>query len=401
MAKDAMKVTRLQDMDVSDKRVLMRVDYNVPFEGSDVGDATRITETLPTLSHLKEAGAKVVLISHLGRPKGARNAKYSLKPVADKLSELIGAPVAFADDCVGEAAEKIVASLKSGDVALLENLRFHKGEEGNDDDFSAKLAAHGDVFIQEAFGALHRSHASTTGIPKYLESGVGFLVQKELEFLDRVIGNPVRPFLAILGGAKVSDKLKVTLRLLDRVDTLLIGGAMSYTFLYTQGISIGKSLLEKESLADAQDVIEKAYAKNIELLMPADHIMVSEIKADAKTEPSQGMAIRNDKIGVDIGPRSVELFAEKIGEAKTIFWNGPMGIFETPAFANGSFGVAKALAEATGNGATTIVGGGDSLAVLKAANLKGKVTHCSTGGGASLKLLEGSVLPGLQALSGR
>ncbi len=394
-----MKVHRLQETDVSQKRVLMRVDYNVPLVEGRVSDATRIRESLPTLKHLLDEGARVVLISHLGRPKGKVAAEFSLKPVAVMLAQLIGVKVRFARDCVGKEADKVVGGLKSGEIALLENLRFHAGEEKNDPEFAKALAKHGEVFVQDAFGTLHRAHASTAGVPKIMGGCVGFLVQKELEFLDRVIGKPVRPFVAILGGAKVSDKLKATFRLLDRVDTLLVGGAMSYTFLHTQGIEIGKSLLEGECVEDAREVIAQAYAKKVELLMPADHVAVSEIKDNAQTETSQGMAINENLIGVDIGPRTIELFEEKIAEAKTIFWNGPMGIFETPAFAKGSLAIARAIALATENGATSIVGGGDSLALLAKAELKGKVTHASTGGGASLKLLEGGVLPGLQALA--
>lgn len=397
--KTALKLRRIQDMDVRGKRVLVRVDYNVPLKDGNVSDATRIQETLPTLKHLLQAGARVVLISHLGRPKGAPEAKYSLKPVAAELEKLLGAKVAFAPDCVGPEAEEAVAKLKEGEVALLENLRFHAGEEKNDADFAKRLSKHGDLFIQDAFGALHRAHASTAGIPKTLPGAIGFLVQKELEFLDRVIGNPERPFLAILGGAKVSDKIGVIHKLLERVDTLVIGGGMAYTFMQAQGMSIGRSLLEKEKVADAQQIIEKAYNKGVECLLPADHLVVSEIKADAKAEETQGMAIPQDKIGVDIGPRSIEFFGEEIRTARTIFWNGPMGIFEMDAFAKGTMAIAEQMARATPSGATTIVGGGDSLAALNKAGVADQITHCSTGGGASLELLEGKVLPGLLALS--
>lgn len=399
MAKQAMKLKRLQELEIADKRVLVRVDYNVPLASGKVTDATRIRETLPTLQHLLKAGARPVLISHLGRPKGAPNPKFSLKPVAEELERLLGAPVRFAEDCVGEKAQSVVKSLKAGEVALLENLRYHAEEEANDSGFSKSLAALGEVFVQDAFGALHRAHASTAGVPRHLPGAIGLLVQKELEFLDRVIGNPERPFLAILGGAKVSDKIKVILRLLDRVDTLLIGGGMAYTFLHAQGMSIGKSLLEPARVQDAQKVIEKAYAKSVECLLPADHLTVKELKEDSETLVSQGMAVPEGRIGVDIGPRAIELFVEKISEAKTIFWNGPMGVFEMEPFAKGSAAVANAMAEATENGATTIVGGGDSLAVLTKLGLQEKMTHCSTGGGASLEFLEGKVLPGLSALS--
>ena len=397
--KPALKLKRLQDMTVNGKRVLIRVDYNVPMKGSKIEDNARIRETLKTLEYLIAEGGKIVLIAHLGRPKGKVEAKYSLKPVAEELAKLLKKPVAFAADCVGPVAEKAVAALKAGDVLLLENLRFHAEEEANDAAFAKALAKNADLFIQDAFGALHRAHASTAGVTRHLSGAVGFLVQRELEFLDRVIGNPTRPFLAIIGGAKVSDKLAVLDKLLDRVDALLIGGAMAYTFLAAQGINIGKSLLEKDQIDAAKAIIEKAYNKKVECLLPADHLIVREIKADSPASVSQAMAIPSDMIGVDIGPHTIEFFQEHIAKAKTIFWNGPMGIFEMPAFAQGSLAVAKAMSEATGTGAITIVGGGDSLAVLAKTGLAAKMSHCSTGGGASLELLEGKVLPGLAALA--
>lgn len=395
----ALRLKRIQDVNVKGKRVLLRVDYNVPIKGGKIEDNARIRESLPTLNHLVSAGAKVAVISHFGRPKGKPDPKYTLAPVAEELQKLLKAPVAFVPECVGAPAEKAVAALKPGGVALLENLRFHAGEEANDPDFAKALSRLGDVFVQDAFGALHRAHASTAGVPKLLPSSIGFLVQKELEFLDRVLGNPARPFLAVIGGAKVSDKLGVLTKLLDRLDALVIGGGMAYTFLSAQGISIGKSLLEKDKLQEAQAVIEKAYSKKVECLLPADHLCVREIKPDAQTTTTQAMAIPADLIGVDIGPHTIEFFTEEIAKAKTIFWNGPMGIFEIPAFAKGSEAVAKAMAEATKNGAVTVVGGGDSLSVLAKTGLAGQMSHCSTGGGASLELLEGKVLPGLAALA--
>jgi phosphoglycerate kinase len=397
--KPALKLKRLQDLNVKGKRVLVRVDYNVPMKGSKIEDNARIRETLKTLQSLIGCGAKVVLIAHLGRPKGKPEPKYTLKPVAEELSKLLKKPVAFATDCVGPEAEKAVAALKAGDVLLLENLRFHAEEEANDSAFAKSLAKHGDVFIQDAFGALHRAHASTAGVTKHLSGAIGFLVQRELEFLDRAIGNPRRPFLAIIGGAKVSDKLAVLDKLLDRVDALLIGGGMAYTFLAAQGINIGKSLLEKDQIENAKRIIEKAYNKKVECLLPADHLAVREIKPDAALTVTQAMSIPSDLIGVDIGPHAIEFFQEQIAKAKTIFWNGPMGIFEIEAFAKGSLAVAEAMAEATKNGATTIVGGGDSLSVLAKTGLASKMSHCSTGGGASLELLEGKALPGLVALA--
>lgn len=397
--KPALKVRRLQEVALKNKRALVRVDYNVPLKGAKVEDNARIRETIPTLKHLIEGGAKVVLIAHLGRPKGKPEAKYSLKPVVAELSKLLGQPVAWADDCVGAAAEKAAAALKPGQVLLCENLRFHAGEEANDAAFAKQLSKLGDLFVQDAFGALHRAHASTAGIPKNLPSSIGFLVQKELEFLDRVIGNPTRPFLAIIGGAKVSDKLGVLSKLLERVDGLLIGGGMAYTFLAAQGVSIGKSLLEKDKVQQAQEIVEKAYSKKVECLLPADHLCVREIKPDAATTVTQAMAIPPDLIGVDIGPHTIEFFTEQIEKSKTIFWNGPMGIFEIEAFSKGSVAIAEALAKATKNGVTTIVGGGDSLSVLAKTGLADQMSHCSTGGGASLELLEGKVLPGLAALA--
>jgi 3-phosphoglycerate kinase len=397
--KPALKLRKLQDLPIKGKRVLVRVDFNVPMKNGKVTDSRRIKETAETIKHLTSAGAKVALISHLGRPKGKPEAKYSLKPVAAELESILEAPVQFSAETVGASAEKLVSGLKPGGVALMENLRFYAGEESNDPEFAKGLSKLGDIFVQDAFGAIHRAHASTAGIPKFLGGGIGLLVQRELEFLDRVMGNPERPFLAIIGGAKVSDKIGVLMKLLDRVDSLLIGGGMAYTFLAAQGISVGKSLLEKDKQAEAQSIVEKAYSKKVELLLPADHIATREIKAGAQTQVTQAMAVPPDLIGVDIGPHTIEIFQEQIAKAKTIFWNGPMGIFEIEDFAKGSFSVAKALAEATRKGATTIVGGGDSLAVLAATKLEDSMTHCSTGGGASLELIEGKTLPGLAALA--
>ncbi|MDO8756387.1 MAG: phosphoglycerate kinase [Elusimicrobiota bacterium] len=397
--KPALKLKRLQDLSVKGKRVLIRVDYNVPMKGAKIEDNARIRETIKTLEHVIAEGGKLILIAHMGRPKGKVEPKYSLKPVAAELAKLLYKPVAFADDCVGPVAEKAVAAMKPGDVLLLENLRFHAEEEANDPAFAKALAKNGNLFIQEAFGALHRAHASTAGVTKHLPGAIGYLVQRELEFLDRVVGNPQRPFLAIIGGAKVSDKLAVLDKLLERVDALLIGGAMAYTFLAAQGINIGKSLLEKDQIDAAKAIIEKAYNKKVEILLPADHLVVREIKADAAVVATQAMSIPPDMIGVDVGPHTIEFFTEHVAKASTIFWNGPMGIFEIPAFAAGSNAIATAMGAATAKGAITIVGGGDSLAVLAKTGLASKMSHCSTGGGASLELLEGKALPGLVALA--
>ncbi len=397
----ALKIRRLQDLDVRGKRVLARVDYNVPMKDGKVTDLTRVRETLTTLRYRLSENARVILIAHWGRPKGKPEAKYSLKPVAGELSRLLGQGVAFATDCVGPEADKVVAALKPGQAALLENLRFHAEEEKNDPAFAAALAKHAEVFVQEAFGAIHRAHASTVGVCRHLPGGIGFLVQKELEFLDRAVNNPARPFLAVIGGAKVSDKLGVLTKLLEKVDGLLIGGGMAYTFLYGQKIPIGKSLLEADKADEAQKIIAQAYSRKVGCLFPADHVVVKELKPDAAAVVTESMAIPPDMIGVDIGPRTIEIFSEEIKKGKTIFWNGPMGVFEMDAFANGTLAVAKAMAQATARGAVTIVGGGDSLAALAKAGMTDKVSHCSTGGGASLELLEGKILPGLAALAGQ
>jgi phosphoglycerate kinase len=397
--KTTLKLKRLQETQTKGKRVLVRVDFNVPLKNGAVLDDSRLRAALPTLKHLLDSGAKVILISHLGRPKGKPEPKYSLMPIAKEMERLLGIPVRFSSECVGPRAESASAALKGGEVLLMENLRFDSGEEGNDPHFAKALSNLGDIFVEDAFGAIHRAHASTVGVPKLLPSCVGFLVQKELEFLDRVIKNPSRPFVAIIGGAKVSDKLGVLNKLLDRVNTLLIGGGMAYTFLAAQGMSIGKSLLEKDKIADAQAIIDKSYAKKVTCLLPADHLAAREIKANTDVQETQGMAIPEGLIGVDIGPHTIEIFAEEIEKAKTIFWNGPMGIFEIADFAKGSRAIAEAMAKATAAGAVTIVGGGDSLAVLAQTGLANKMSHCSTGGGASLELLEGKVLPGLSAIS--
>lgn len=398
--KTVLKLAKVQDSHLKDKTVLVRVDYNVPIKDGTIVDDTRIRETLKTVKFLLDANCKVVLMAHLGRPKGKVDPKYTLKPVASYLSSLAGVKVTFAPDCVGPEADKAVAAARNGEIVLLENLRYHAEEEKNDEAFAKLLAKNGEFFVQEAFGALHRAHASTAAICKFLPGAVGFLVQKELEYLDRAMVNPVRPFLAIIGGAKVADKLSVLYSLIEKVDTLIIGGGMAYTFLAAQNTNIGNSLLEADKVEEAKNIILKAHRNNVELLLPADHRVVQEIKPDAKVEVTQAMAVPDGWIGVDIGPRTELLFADKIKGSKTIFWNGPVGIFETPAFASGSITVANAMAQATKSGATTILGGGDTLSVLKTAKVKGEnISHCSTGGGASLEFVEGKQLPGLVALS--
>ncbi len=399
-AKTVLKLAKVQDAHLKDKNVLVRVDYNVPLKDGAITDDTRIRETMKTVKLLLEGNNRVVLMAHLGRPKGQPVEKYSRKPVAARLAELSGAKVHFAPDCVGPAADKVVAAAKKGEIVLLENLRFHAEEEKNDENFAKQLAGHGEFFVQEAFGALHRAHASTAAIAKFLPGAIGFLVQKELEYLDHAMVSPVRPFLAIIGGAKVSDKISVLYSLIEKVDTLIIGGGMAYTFLAAQNTNIGNSLLEADKVEEAKNIILKAHRNNVELLLPADHRVVGEIKPDAEVEVTQAMAVPDGMIGVDIGPRTEMLFADKIKGSKTIFWNGPVGIFETPAFASGSITVAEAMAAATRAGATTILGGGDTLSVLKTAKVSpDSISHCSTGGGASLEFVEGKQLPGLVALS--
>lgn len=399
MTTATLNLKTLDQLDYKGKRVLARVDYNVPLDGTRVTDDTRIRETLPTLRKLVAAGCRVVLMAHLGRPKGKVNPKYSLKPAAETLAALLGGTVKFSEDCVGPAADAAVASLAPGEVILLENLRFHPEEEANDPAFSGKLAAHGDVFVQEAFGALHRAHASTAGVAALLPGAIGGLVARELEFLTRVAEKPEHPYVAVLGGAKVSDKLVVCQKLLEKVDTLLIGGGMAFTFLKAQGIGIGKSLLEAERLDDARHILDEARKRGVEVLLPSDHVAAPEFKADAPATVTPAQEVPEGLMGLDIGPRTRELFAAKLKTAKTVFWNGPMGVFEMPAFAAGSKAVAESMAAATAAGTVTVVGGGDSLAVLAQTGLGPKMTHCSTGGGASLELLEGKLLPGLKALS--
>ncbi len=398
--KTMLRLAKVQDAHLKSKSVVVRVDYNVPMKDGVIKDDTRIRETLKTVKYLLDADCKVVLMAHLGRPKGKVDPKYTLAPVAPHLEKLAGVKVHFAPDCVGPEAAKAVKSAKNGEIVLLENLRYHPEEEKNDESFAKGLAAHGEFFVQEAFGALHRAHSSTAAITKFLPGAIGFLVQKELEYLDKAMINPKRPFVAIIGGAKVSDKINVMYSLMEKVDTIIVGGGMAYTFLAAQNTNIGKSMLEADKVEEAGKIIMKAFKKNVEMLLPADHIVVKEVKPDAAKEITQSMAIGDDWIGVDVGPRSEMLFADKIKAAKTIFWNGPVGIFEMPAFASGSIAVANAMAEATRSGATTILGGGDTLSVLKTAGVKPEqMSHCSTGGGASLEFIEGKMLPGLVALS--
>ncbi|HEV7512435.1 MAG TPA: phosphoglycerate kinase [Candidatus Acidoferrum sp.] len=390
----------IKELDLRGKRVFLRVDFNVPLKDGVVTDDTRIRETLPTLRLAIEKGARLVLASHLGRPKGSRNEKYSVKPAAKKLEELLGKHIEFSDDCVGPEAESKSKSLKDGDVLLLENVRFHAEEEKNDLAFSKQLAALCDgLFVCDAFGSAHRAHASVVGITHFVkQSAAGLLMEKELAYLGEAVNNPERPFVAILGGAKVSDKIEVVENLMKIADVLLIGGGMAYTFLRAQGQRIGKSLVENEKLDLAKELLDDARARNFKFLLPVDNVIAPEFKADAPAKVVDVGAIPDDQMGLDIGPRTVALYAAEIAKAKTIVWNGPMGVFEMPAFAKGTLAVAEAVAGATDGGATSIVGGGDSVAAVHQSGVADKISHISTGGGASLEFLGGRKLPGVEAL---
>ena len=408
----------VRDVDVQGKRVLVRVDFNVPLDGGRVADDTRITAALPTLRHVLEQDGALVLMSHLGRPGGEPEAKYSLRPVADRLSELLDRPVQFVADCMGADAEAAAAALKPGAVLLLENTRFYAEEEGkatlpdaaSDDEIKAAkaamrekqdamaraLAGLGDLYVNDAFGAAHRAHASTAVITKYCSTCVaGLLMEKELNYLGRALAEPERPFVAVLGGAKVSDKVNVITRLLEKVDALIIGGAMAYTFYRARGLPTGASLVEEDKADLASEILKKADAGGVKLLLPVDHVIADSFSAEAKTEVVEEGGIRDGWMALDIGPRSAELFGETLRQAKTVVWNGPMGCFEMEPFAEGTMAVVRAVAE---SGALSIVGGGDSVSAVNRSGLADRMTHISTGGGASLEFLEGKTLPGVAAL---
>ena len=387
----------VRDVDVKGKKVLVRVDFNVPMdENLKITDENRILGALPTIRYLMDQGAKTILCSHLGRPKGEVNPKFSLAPVAKRLSELLGQPVKMARDVIGPDADSVVASLKPGEVALLENLRFHKEEEKNDEAFAKKLASYAEVYVNDAFGTAHRAHASTEGVARFLPAVSGFLLEKELVFLGKALENPDRPFVAILGGAKIADKLGVINNLLEKVDTLIVSGGMTYTFTVAKGGKIGNSMLEEDKIEYAREMIEKAKDKGVKLLLPVDTVVADRFANDANIKVVPTNDIPDGWQGLDIGPKTCALFAEAIKGAKTVIWNGPMGVFEMPNFAEGTRAVAQAMAD---SGATTIVGGGDSAAAVIQMGFGDKITHISTGGGASLEFLEGLVLPGVAALN--
>ena len=390
----------IDDIQLKSRRVLVRVDFNVPMENGKVTDNTRIIESLPTIKKILASGGRAILMSHLGRPKGKRNLEFTLQPVAQRLSELLGKPVQFAPDCTGPDVKTMADGLKDGECLLLENLRFHQEEEANDDKFSKELAALGDVYVNDAFGSAHRAHASTEGITHFLKPAVaGYLMKKEIDYLSKATSNPNRPYAAILGGAKISGKIDVIQNLMNVVDVLLIGGGMMFTFYKAQGLEIGNSLLEADKLDLAKRILEDAGKRNIKLMLPIDCVVAEKADNNAKFKTVPVQQIPNGWTGVDIGQETVKLFKGQLEKAKTIVWNGPMGVFEIDNFSKGTFAIAQALAQATKAGATTIVGGGDSAAAISKAGLASAVSHVSTGGGASLEFLEGKVLPGVAALT--
>jgi len=391
-----MPIRRVDQIELKGKRVFIRVDFNVPLdEKNEITDDTRILLSLPTVRFAMEAGGKVILASHLGRPKGKRDPKFSLAPVAERLSRLIGKKVTLANDCIGEEVQKQIERMREGEVLLLENLRFHPEEEKNDEDFSKALASLCDVYINDAFGAAHRAHASTEGMTRYVKAvAAGFLMMKEVESLEKALVSPQKPYVAILGGAKVSDKIAVIENLLNKVTTLLVGGGMAYTFLKARGFEVGKSLMEEDQLGFSVSLLRRAEGK-VKFLLPNDHIAAERMDIQAKRQIVKNEKIPSDWVCLDIGPETVKAFSEEIRPAKMIVWNGPMGVFEMEPFSHGTFAIAKAIADSS---AFTIVGGGDSVAAVNKAGVADKISHISTGGGASLEFLEGKKLPGIEAL---
>lgn len=390
----------LTDIPLQNKNVLMRVDFNVPLKDGVITDDNRIVQALPSIRYVLNEGGLLILASHLGRPDDAPDPEYSLKPVADYLSEVLDSKVHFVNDCVGSEVDQVIESASFGEVVLLENVRFHPEEKKNDNLFSEKLAQHADIFVNDAFGSSHRAHASVAGVTRFVQPSIsGFLLEKEIKYLSESVNTPVRPFVAILGGAKVSDKIGVIENLLDKVDSIIIGGGMTYTFYKAKGLSIGASLLEDDKVELARELIQKAEAAGVKLLLPVDSVVSREFNNDAEHKVVSENGIEEGWMALDIGPASIELFSTEVKNAKTVVWNGPMGVFEMDNFAKGTFAVADALVEATAKGATTIIGGGDSAAAIKKANLSDQVSHVSTGGGASLEYLEGKELPGVAALT--
>ena len=395
-----MEKLALRDIQVSNKTVLMRVDFNVPIKDGKITDDNRIVQALPSIKQVIEGGGKLILTSHLGRPAGEPDPEFSLRPVAEHLQTLLKTKVYFAEDCIGEKAEEAISHADFGEVVLLENVRFHKEEKANDEGFSKKLAAHADLFVNDAFGSSHRAHASVAGVARYLQPAVsGFLLEKEIQYLEDTINNPERPFIAILGGAKVSDKIGVIENLLKKVNTIIVGGGMTFTFYKAKGLPIGNSLVEEDKVELAKELLAKAEDAGVKFLLPKDSVVAKEFNNNAEFKVVGEKNIEDGWMGLDIGPESILTFTEHIKAAKTILWNGPMGVFEMTNFSEGTYKVAEALAEATKLGATTIIGGGDSASAIKKAGLMDKVSHVSTGGGASLEYLEGKTLPGVAALT--
>jgi phosphoglycerate kinase len=391
-----MALRTVHDLELSGKRVLVRVDYNVPLKDGAVADATRIAASLPTLRYLLDNGASLILMSHLGRPKGKVDPSLSLAPVAKKLEELLGRKVTMVDDCVGPLAEEAVKVISPGDVVMLENVRFHEEETANDPGFAKQLAQLADIYVNDAFGTAHRAHASTEGVAHYLPSAAGMLIEKEVRFFKPLLSNPEKPFVAIIGGAKVSSKIGVLDSLLATCTTMVIGGGMTYTFLKAQGHTIGKSLVEDDYVDTAKRLLAESEKRGVELILPVDHIAAEEFTEDAKPIPVDAIDIPGNLIGMDIGPKSVERVEQAITGARSLVWNGPLGVFEFEAFAAGTLAVARRVAECAG---TTVVGGGDSVAAVNSFGLADRIDHVSTGGGASLEFLEGKTLPGIAALS--
>lgn len=397
-----MEKMTLKDVEIEGKTVLMRVDFNVPIEDGKIGDDNRIVQALPSIEYVIKQGGKLVLMSHLGRPGGSVDQSLSLRPVSEHLQTLVDTEVYFAEDCIGEQADNVINKAEKGEIVLLENVRFHKGEKANDEEFCRQLAAHGDLFCNDAFGSSHRAHSSVAGVTRFLQPAVsGFLLEKEIQYLNDSVNNPRRPFVAILGGAKVSDKIGVIENLLGKVDTIIIGGGMTYTFYKAKGWPIGNSLVEDEKVDLALELMEKAAEQDIKFMLPVDSVVAKEFRNDAEHKVVDEQGIEDGWMGLDIGPQSSIAFGNIIKNAQTVVWNGPMGVFEMENFANGTNTVARALAEATERGATTIIGGGDSAAAVKQAGLEEKVSHVSTGGGASLMFLEGEELPGVVSLTDR